>query len=104
MVVKIYHVLGYGRFFIGGNYMYKYPIALTQQFRFCGNPFRVDLYKGCDFGCKYCFANSRNGGFRADFDEAGTRTHTLVPCSQWHSQPQFSSVQSLSHVRVFATP
>lgn len=50
--------------------MYKYPIALTQQFRFCGNPFRVDLYKGCDFGCKYCFANSRNGGFRVDFDEA----------------------------------
>ena len=50
--------------------MYKYPIALTQQFRFCGNPFRVDLYKGCDFGCKYCFANSRNGGFSAEFDEA----------------------------------
>ncbi len=26
--------------------MYKYPIALTQQFKFCGNPFRIDLYKG----------------------------------------------------------
>lgn len=41
--------------------MYKYPIALTQQFRFCGNPFRLDTYKSCDFGCVYCFANSRNG-------------------------------------------
>lgn len=41
---------------------YKYPMALTQQFRFCGNPFRLDFYKGCDFGCKYCFANARGGG------------------------------------------
>ena len=40
----------------------KYPMIpkLTQQFRFCGNPFRVDCYKGCDFGCKYCFANASN--------------------------------------------
>lgn len=37
---------------------YSSPISLTQQFKFCGNAFRVDLYKGCDFGCKYCFANS----------------------------------------------
>ncbi len=42
---------------------YKYPIALTQQFMMCGNPFRADTYKGCDFGCKYCFANARKGGF-----------------------------------------
>lgn len=44
------------------NGTYKYPLALTQQFRFCGNPFRLDFYKGCDFGCKYCFANVRGGG------------------------------------------
>lgn len=50
--------------------MYKYPIAITQQFRFCGNPFRLDLYKGCDFGCKYCFSNSRKGGSCSDFDVA----------------------------------
>lgn len=43
---------------------YTSPMGLTQQFKFCGNPFRVDLYKGCDFGCKYCFANSRNGALR----------------------------------------
>ena len=33
---------------------------VTQQFRHCGNPFRIDCYKGCDFGCLYCFANSSN--------------------------------------------
>lgn len=40
----------------------KYDMVpkITQQFRFCGNPFRVDCYKGCDFGCKYCFANASN--------------------------------------------
>ena len=49
---------------------YKYPLALTQQFRFCGNPFRLDFYRGCDFGCKYCFANSRGGGYKQTFDYA----------------------------------
>lgn len=38
---------------------YNYCIGLTQQFRFCGNAFRADTYQGCDFGCKYCFANYR---------------------------------------------
>lgn len=37
--------------------MYKECIQLTRQFTFCPNAFRVDLYKGCDFGCQYCFAN-----------------------------------------------
>ncbi len=38
---------------------YDYCIGLTQQFRFCGNAFRADTYQGCDFGCRYCFANYR---------------------------------------------
>lgn len=38
--------------------MYSSCIECSSQFRFCGNPFRVDLYQGCSFGCKYCFANS----------------------------------------------
>ena len=41
---------------------YKYPMAITQQFRHCGNPFRLDAYKNCTFGCSYCFANNRTGG------------------------------------------
>ena len=50
--------------------MYKYPIALTQQFRFCGNPFRVDLYQGCSFGCAYCFSQNRSNSDRVKFDIA----------------------------------
>lgn len=42
------------------NKEYSCPLLLTQQFRFCPNAFRIDMYKGCDFGCKYCFANSSN--------------------------------------------
>ena len=49
---------------------YSTPIGMTQQFRFCGNPFRVDLYKGCDFGCKYCFANSNMANGRGGLCEA----------------------------------
>lgn len=40
---------------------YDYPIGITSQFKFCGNPFRIDTYKGCTFGCKYCFANNLRG-------------------------------------------
>ena len=48
--------------------MYEGGLCLTQQFRFCGNPFKIDLYKGCDFGCKYCFANRRSGAYKNNFD------------------------------------
>lgn len=42
----------------------KYRILTAgNQFKMCGNPFRIDTYRNCDFGCKYCFANARQGGF-----------------------------------------
>lgn len=47
---------------------YNNPLSLTSQFRFCGNPFRLDFYKFCTFGCKYCFARNING--QADFDKS----------------------------------
>lgn len=47
--------------------LYNCPMALTQQFRHCGNPFRIDTYKGCDFGCKYCFATIRGGNISKDW-------------------------------------
>ena len=37
--------------------MYQECIQITRQFAFCPNAFRIDLYKNCTFGCKYCFAN-----------------------------------------------
>ena len=52
---------------MNNNDTYSCPIALTQQFRFCPNAFRVDMYKGCDFGCKYCFANSSQAAGHAGF-------------------------------------
>jgi len=48
------------------NDNYSSPLALTSQFRFCGNPFRLDFYHFCTFGCKYCFARNING--QNDFD------------------------------------
>lgn len=43
--------------------LYENCIQLSSQFRFCGNPFRVDTYKNCDFGCTYCFARARGGNY-----------------------------------------
>jgi len=37
---------------------YTSPIGLSSQYRFCGNSFRVDTYKGCAFRCSYCFVTS----------------------------------------------
>lgn len=50
--------------------LYKYPIGMTQQFRHCGNPFRIDSYKGCGFKCKYCFANTNNFTSKNNFQIA----------------------------------
>lgn len=40
---------------------YKEVLALTQQFSICGNPFRMDSWKGCHHNCIYCFSNHRKG-------------------------------------------
>lgn len=35
------------------------PLNVSSKFAICGLPLRVDTYKMCSFGCKYCFANCR---------------------------------------------
>lgn len=35
------------------------PIAVSSKFAICGVPIRLDSYKTCSFGCKYCFAENR---------------------------------------------
>lgn len=40
--------------------LYRNCIDCTQQFKHCGNPFRVDTYAGCTFNCTYCFARAKN--------------------------------------------
>lgn len=45
---------------------YHECMQLTSQFKFCPNAFRIDMYRGCDFGCRYCFANMEA------FHETGT--------------------------------
>lgn len=40
---------------------YRYTLAPTTQFYFCGIPFRLDTTPKCDLGCLYCFASSRGG-------------------------------------------
>lgn len=35
------------------------PLNVSSKFAICGVPLRVDTYKTCSFGCKYCFSNNR---------------------------------------------
>lgn len=35
------------------------PLNVSSKFAICGLPLRLDTYKYCTFGCKYCFANNR---------------------------------------------
>ena len=50
--------------------VYHECMQLTSQFKFCPMAFRVDMYRGCDFGCRYCFANMNA------FHEIGTGLST----------------------------
>ena len=34
-------------------------LNVSSKFAVCGLPIRVDTYKTCTFGCKYCFAENR---------------------------------------------
>ena len=34
-------------------------LDVSSKFAICGLPIRVDTYKTCGFGCKYCFSNCR---------------------------------------------
>lgn len=43
------------------NDSYRYHLAITSQFPFCGIPFRLDAYSTCQFACRYCFAAARGG-------------------------------------------
>ena len=49
---------------------YSNPVSVTGQYRFCGNPLRADTYRGCTFGCKYCFAGARTGPEAGMFQNA----------------------------------
>ena len=35
------------------------PLAVSSKFAICGLPIRMDTYRYCTFGCKYCFSNNR---------------------------------------------
>lgn len=35
------------------------PVSVSSKYQICGLPIRVDSYKNCTFGCKYCFADNR---------------------------------------------
>jgi DNA repair photolyase len=59
---------------------YTSPVGVTSQFRFCGNCLRVDLLKGCSFGCEYCFINNShiNNPQNANRNESISKTKIRI--------------------------
>lgn len=46
-------------------------LNISSKFAICGLPIRLDSYKTCSFGCKYCFSNARKVmGFRKELQIA----------------------------------
>ena len=56
------------------NDIYSNCMELTSQFIMCGNCFRVDMYKGCDFGCIYCFVTNNSLAQRKSWKIANVKT------------------------------
>ena len=63
--------------------IYHECMQLTSQFKFCPMAFRVDMYRGCGFGCKYCFANMNA------FHEIGTGLSTWRQADIEHVRKTF---------------
>ena len=74
---------------------YTNCIGLTSQFRMCGNPFRADTYRGCEFNCVYCFANNRTGkNFEGknNFQIGDIKTIQRIFYNAFESDKQFKDI------------
>ena len=78
---------------------YTNCIQLSSQFRFCGNPFRVDTYKDCDFGCKYCFARARGGNYnlRKQVSKLTKIENYLINAFDKHKPPKSVNAELVEH-------
>lgn len=78
---------------------YTNCIQLSSQFRFCGNPFRVDTYKDCDFGCKYCFARARGGNYnlRKQISKISKIERYLVDIFDKNKEPKSVNGELIQH-------
>jgi hypothetical protein len=81
--------------------LYHECMGITQSMPFCPNAFRVDMYRGCDFGCKYCF--SEMSAFReqelsnwriADFNVV---KHTFETAFDTDKESQSVIIEMLRH-------
>lgn len=78
--------------------------GLTNQFKYCTNNFRMDTWENCDYGCKYCFANNRKGGFEKNRKEkslikVNTEEHKKVFIKAFEKDREYKDVlvESLQH-------
>ncbi len=53
------------------------PLTVTSQIAYCGLPLRLDSYRGCQFGCRYCFARTRGGEFQGEGPIQGASHNSL---------------------------
>lgn len=71
--------------------IYKTPIGITSQFSFCGLPFRLDSYAGCEFSCTYCFARLRGGNSNSNRIRIANPNYVINKFKNALSNPNIAS-------------
>jgi len=84
---------------------YSSPFNVNNQIYFCGVPFRLDTYNGCNHGCKYCFVRAaeltsaarKNRGETILTADEGSVKRTLVTALDSSTPRADISIEWLRH-------
>lgn len=75
--------------------------SITNQFKFCGNPFRIDTYNNCTFGCEYCFVKGRSPvtvrGRESEFIDLNNFEKTLYRAFETDCKTRGINMELLRH-------
>lgn len=89
-----------------GQETYESPLAVVEQFFFCGVPLRLDTYSGCDYDCHYCFARARDYGIGIGHYVRGNKViptnpaivkRALVKALDWDTKSSDIIIEWLRH-------
>lgn len=76
---------------------YRYALAVTSQFYYCGLPLRLDSYSNCGFKCLYCFSLARGGNRGEDRPKIADASALERRLAEANESPDSVLKELLSH-------